>query len=290
LGFLTVLAAVALWLASRGILSAAVKNAFLFPMQMQYEYGMTFADKVEKFRDKGLFYMPFLMAMGFGSLAVLRGFRDPRKIFPLLYILPVLFFYLWTGDLYQHYFIQLLPGLVLGAGLIIAGSFHESGKKRGKIVLILCLALFAWNNSTRIWQGYIHAAEIRSKIFPTEHWLSKEDQRLGYQKAVGKYIGLTLAEGQTLVTTTPTYAYLVGVPNSYRFFYIAPLTKAASGNDFADLPEAVDRARYFVLELRRAPYLPDGLAKEIQSTWRNVYLVSSDEQHLQVWENPKFIQ
>jgi len=288
-GFLTTLVLVALTLWGKGILEQGVFNGFVFPFLFQNEYGMTFWQKWDKFITKGLMMMPGFSLLGFIGIGVLVIGHDQKRIFPFLWSVPVLIFFAWTGDLYQHYFIQLAPGLALGAGLFIALLFSQEEKWLLKCFVILCLALFICGNHVRISQSYINNSNYRSRLFPTEKWLTLEDQRLDYQKMVGKYISMNLKPGQKIVATTPTYAYLAGVPNSYRFFYLAPLTRAASKNNFADLTDAVFDARYFIIEESRIEYIGSRLYESVKTKWTLVKTISEPEQYLQVWENPAFV-
>jgi hypothetical protein len=256
-------------------------------MSAQYEYGMSLLEKWQVFLMEGLRMMPFFIAIGTGSALALLKSHNRISILPIFYCVPVLFFLVWTGDMYQHYLIQLAPGLALAAGLLFSRYW---AKPKAIVLLGLLLGLFVFANATRIQQGYISSTKTPSRIFPTVPYLSHIDQRLSYQQFVGAYLKNHLNENETLVTTTPTYAYLAGVPNAYRFFYIAPLTRAASESAYADLSAAISNARFFVLETRRAAFLPESMAQSIRMRWRFVDSIYEPDQGVEVWENPRFAQ
>lgn len=291
MGFTFFVALVCGWLASKGILAAAIQNAFLFPMSMQREYGMAFDERWEEFLQGGLFLMPMIIALGIGAGIQFLRRPDSKNMIVPAYLAPVILYLLWSGDFFQHYLIQLAPGLALGAGILIGQTFLQQTGKLQRAAVIAAIVLFIFANLTRLNDAYVNRTdqEARSKTFPTAWLRTERDQQLAYQKMVGQYLRLNLKEGQKLVTSTPTYAYLAGVPNSYTQYYIAPLTRAASDN-FKGLDTALHQARFFVTEGWRKQFIPHELQREINETWRLVRWLGEDEiMDVEVWENPRFI-
>ena len=290
-GFALPVAGVSLWLFSKGIFHRAIYNAFIFPFSAQREYGMLFGERWQEFLEMGLIYMPMLFAIGLGAMIVYLINHNYKVMIPVAYTIPVILYLFWTGDFFQHYLIQLAPGLALGGGLLVAHGFESEKKWFLKTILAVAVFLFFIGNLTRLNDAYIENRdqEARSKIFPTAWLRTNRDDQLDYQVMVGKYLKYHLKPGQKLVTSTPTYAYLAGVPNSYSQFYIAPLTRSAS-NEFYGLAESIREARFFVVEGWRTIYVPHDLHMEIKNKWRLVRWLSEEGiMDVEVWENPRFI-
>lgn len=290
-GFVIFVALICSWLASKKILGAAIQNAFIFPMSMQRDYGMAFDERWEEFLQVGLFLMPMLFALGVSaSISFLRRPDLKNTVVPA-FIAPVILYLLWSGDFFQHYLIQLAPGLALGAGILTSRTIRIKGAWLLKAAISVAIVLFIFGNLTRLNDAYVNRTDqgARSKIFPTAWLRTERDQQLNYQLMVGKFLEYNLKGGQKLVTSTPTYAYLAGVPNSYSQYFIAPLTKAAS-NEFQGLDAALSKARFFVTEGWRKQFLPYDLQQEINNNWLLVRRISEEEiMDVEIWENPRFV-
>ncbi len=290
-GYLIVLFGICAWLYSKGTLGAAIYNALVFPFTMQRDYGMSFDERWVEFVENGLLQIPILFALGATAMIVYVKKHSYENSVITAFILPVLLFLLWTGDFFQHYLIQLAPGLALGAALLLSDVFYFEKRWFIKTLLLGAALLFLFENVNRLNDAYVDNIDQadKAKMLPKTWLRATRDEQLDYQKMIGKYLQRNLKSGQKMVTTTPTYAYLAGVPNNYSQFYIAPLTQAAS-NDFEGLAEKIEESRYFVVEGWRTGFLPYELHMKIKDDWKFIRWLSDGEcMDVEVWENPRFI-
>jgi hypothetical protein len=284
--FAAVLGAVALWLAAQGLLGAAIDNAFLFPLRMHRDYGMSLPVRLSLFVQQGVLAMPEVFLLCLLQLARRTSFTNADRLVPLLYIAPVGLFLLWTGDFFLHYLIQLIPGVALAAGIFIADAVRWP-RRAWRVLIAVCLLLTGVGTAVRYHEVYEAKLPMhrRTAWFPSYYYDAPFESNRVIQLAIGRYLRTHLRPGERLLTTTPTFAYLARVPNSHSQFYVAQLTRAAS-NGFRGLCDAANDARFFVIERTRIPLLPPELHAQVAGMWRHGEAVCND--YYEVWENPRF--
>jgi len=286
-GFAAFLLLTGLVLLACGILYEAVYACFLFPFSNQDIYGMTTAQKWAEFMVKGASLFPFLLVLAAVGLLRLVVLRERWLLLAVTCLLCVTGFYCWTGDFFQHYLLYALPLLALLAGGAV--DFAQTAKRMAPLRLVVALIVVAvigcqYDIMRRARYGY---GEIVDERTGTLEYYYRHDNSLRYQLGMANCIREHMEPGDRIFSTTPTYNFLLNEPNNYTQYYVAPLTRLASGG-FENLDEYLDRTTFALIELSRRDYLPTDQVEEFENRWERVRCTveGSSPNSVLVFRNP----
>ncbi|MDP8257151.1 MAG: glycosyltransferase family 39 protein [Candidatus Alcyoniella australis] len=283
-GFLLLIGLALTW---RGILVEAVNACFWFPIHNQGIYGMSGEVKWREFLEKAVSLLPFWGVLGAAGLLRAAIKRESGLLLAALSLLFVILFWLWTGDFFQHYTLYALPIVALLAGSAV--DYALTAKRGWWMRLLVALALvgmisYQYGIIRRARYGYGELYDERTGIL---NYYYNHDNSLQYQLEIARCLENQLEPHDLLLSTTPTYNFLIDRENHYSQYYIAPLTRTASSN-FRDMDRYLDQSKIAVVELSRKGQLPEHIGDRLDQSWDHVRCITArgSPDSVLVYRNP----